>query len=102
MHLAEVDIYGFDYDYTLALYSHSLNEMIYNKARAFLIEHFKVRSISCFGVFRMVPFRANLILLTFKSSQYPQGINNFGYLDNFAIRGLHYDIQKVQFCILII
>ncbi len=41
--LAEVDIYGFDYDYTLALYSNALNTMIYNAARGFLIEHFKVR-----------------------------------------------------------
>lgn len=40
--LAEVDIYGFDYDYTLAQYSNALNAMIYNKAREFLIEHFKV------------------------------------------------------------
>lgn len=40
--LAEVDIYGFDYDYTLALYSDALNTMIYNTARDFLIEHFKV------------------------------------------------------------
>lgn len=42
VNLAEVDIYGFDYDYTLALYSDALNTMIYNTARAFLIEHFKV------------------------------------------------------------
>lgn len=42
VNLAEVDIYGFDYDYTLALYSNALNTMIYNTARAFLIEHFKV------------------------------------------------------------
>uniref|UniRef100_A0A4W4FJE1 5'-nucleotidase domain containing 2 n=1 Tax=Electrophorus electricus TaxID=8005 RepID=A0A4W4FJE1_ELEEL len=41
VNLEEVDIYGFDYDYTLALYSDSLNEMIYNKARQFLIEHYK-------------------------------------------------------------
>lgn len=45
--LAEVDIYGFDYDYTLALYSNALNTMIYNTARSFLIEHFKV----CVGFF---------------------------------------------------
>lgn len=40
--LAEVDIYGFDYDYTLALYSNALNTMIFNTARSFLIEHYKV------------------------------------------------------------
>lgn len=42
VNLDEVDIYGFDYDYTLALYSNSLDEMIYNKAKQFLIEHYKV------------------------------------------------------------
>lgn len=47
VHLSEVDIYGFDYDYTLALYSDALNSLIYNKARTFLIEHFKV----CFHLF---------------------------------------------------
>uniref|UniRef100_A0A8B9LNT7 5'-nucleotidase domain containing 2 n=1 Tax=Astyanax mexicanus TaxID=7994 RepID=A0A8B9LNT7_ASTMX len=66
VNLDEVDIYGFDYDYTLAMYSNSLNEMIYNKARQFLIEHYK----------------------------YPQGINKYSYIPNFAARGLHYDIQK--------
>lgn len=40
--LSTVDIYGFDYDYTLALYSNALNGMIYDKAKSFLIEHFKV------------------------------------------------------------
>ncbi|XP_019720748.1 5'-nucleotidase domain-containing protein 2 [Hippocampus comes] len=64
--LAEVDIYGFDYDYTLALYSNALNTMIYNTARDFLIEHFK----------------------------YPEGILSYDYIPNFAARGLHYDIQK--------
>lgn len=44
--LAEVDIYGFDYDYTLAMYSNALEKMIYNTARNFLIKNFKV----CFTV----------------------------------------------------
>ncbi|XP_023154476.3 5'-nucleotidase domain-containing protein 2 [Amphiprion ocellaris] len=66
VNLAEVDIYGFDYDYTLALYSDALNTMIYNTARRFLIEHFK----------------------------YPEGIRKYDYIQNFATRGLHYDIQK--------
>ncbi|TNM86789.1 hypothetical protein fugu_007019 [Takifugu bimaculatus] len=64
--LSEVDIYGFDYDYTLALYSNALNTMIFNMARNFLIEHYK----------------------------YPEGIRKYDYIPNFAVRGLHYDIQK--------
>uniref|UniRef100_A0A673CIB9 5'-nucleotidase domain containing 2 n=1 Tax=Sphaeramia orbicularis TaxID=375764 RepID=A0A673CIB9_9TELE len=66
VNLAEVDIYGFDYDYTLALYSNALNTMIYNAAKGFLIEHFR----------------------------YPEGILKYDYIPNFAVRGLHYDIQK--------
>ncbi|KAJ3586123.1 hypothetical protein NHX12_012524 [Muraenolepis orangiensis] len=66
VNLEEVDIYGFDYDYTLALYSNALDRLIYDKAREFLIEHFK----------------------------YPEGIDKYDYLPNFAARGLHYDIQK--------
>uniref|UniRef100_A0A8C5DZ41 5'-nucleotidase domain containing 2 n=1 Tax=Gouania willdenowi TaxID=441366 RepID=A0A8C5DZ41_GOUWI len=69
VNLAEVDIYGFDYDYTLALYSNTLNKMIFDKAKTFLIEHFK----------------------------YPEGIAKYDYIPNFAVRGLHYDIQKVVF-----
>uniref|UniRef100_A0A671N6W2 5'-nucleotidase domain-containing protein 2-like n=1 Tax=Sinocyclocheilus anshuiensis TaxID=1608454 RepID=A0A671N6W2_9TELE len=66
VNLEEVDIYGFDYDYTLALYSSALDEMIYNKAREFLVQHYK----------------------------YPEGIGKYDYIPNFATRGLHYDIQK--------
>jgi hypothetical protein len=40
--LDEVEIYGFDYDYTLALYSNALDTMIYNTAREFLVKHYKV------------------------------------------------------------
>uniref|UniRef100_A0A8C7Q3I9 5'-nucleotidase domain containing 2 n=1 Tax=Oncorhynchus mykiss TaxID=8022 RepID=A0A8C7Q3I9_ONCMY len=39
--LDEVEIYGFDYDYTLALYSNTLDTMIYNTARDFLVKHYK-------------------------------------------------------------
>lgn len=58
VNLAEVDIYGFDYDYTLALYSNALNTMIYNKARDFLIEHFKV----CFTVVALIILALQLLL----------------------------------------
>lgn len=53
VNLEEVDIYGFDYDYTLALYSNALDEMIYNKAREFLIEHYKVCGVWNTGTLKM-------------------------------------------------
>ncbi|XP_063783857.1 5'-nucleotidase domain-containing protein 3 isoform X1 [Pseudophryne corroboree] len=66
MSLADVEIYGFDYDYTLAFYSKDLHTLIFNTARDLLInEH-----------------------------RYPNELRKYDYDPNFAIRGLHYDIHK--------
>lgn len=48
--LGDVEIYGFDYDYTLAQYSNLLHSMIFNTARDILIEQYKVMCL-CFTVF---------------------------------------------------
>ncbi|XP_063150317.1 5'-nucleotidase domain-containing protein 2-like isoform X2 [Candoia aspera] len=64
--LSTIGVYGFDYDYTLALYSPALHSRIYNTARDILVEQYK----------------------------YPKGILKYEYRPNFAIRGLHYDIAK--------
>ncbi|XP_077180426.1 5'-nucleotidase domain-containing protein 2-like [Paroedura picta] len=64
--LSTIGVYGFDYDYTLALYSSAIHSQIYNTARDILVEQYK----------------------------YPTGILKYEYLPNFAIRGLHYDIAK--------
>ncbi|XP_061469951.1 5'-nucleotidase domain-containing protein 2-like isoform X2 [Rhineura floridana] len=64
--LSNIGVYGFDYDYTLALYSPALHSCIYNTARDILVEQYK----------------------------YPKGILKYEYWPNFAIRGLHYDIAK--------
>ncbi|KAJ8953241.1 hypothetical protein NQ318_015821 [Aromia moschata] len=64
--LKEVKVYGFDYDYTLACYKPSLDYLLYNLGRQNLIEQFK----------------------------YPRDISNLEYQPGFAIRGLHYDIEK--------
>jgi len=39
--LSEIDVYGFDYDYTVACYSDSLNPVIYNMGRANLMQYNK-------------------------------------------------------------
>lgn len=64
--LGDIEVYGFDYDYTLALYSSSLNSMIYHTARDILIDQYK----------------------------YPKDLREYPYQPDFAIRGLHYDINK--------
>ncbi|XP_044764654.1 5'-nucleotidase domain-containing protein 3 [Coccinella septempunctata] len=64
--LKEVNVYGFDYDYTLACYKPSLDYLLYNLGRQTLIEHYK----------------------------YPKEIAQLEYKPGFAVRGLHYDIQK--------
>ncbi|XP_014667653.1 PREDICTED: 5'-nucleotidase domain-containing protein 3-like [Priapulus caudatus] len=64
--LADIDVYGFDYDFTLALYNNTFHELMYKLAIQILIEH----------------------------SKYPTDIVNLEYDPNYAIRGLHYDIHK--------
>jgi HAD superfamily 5'-nucleotidase-like hydrolase len=64
--LKDIQVYGFDYDYTLAYYNTSLYRLIFNLARDSLIELHK----------------------------YPSAIRNLEYLPHFPIRGLHLDIRK--------
>uniref|UniRef100_A0A0K8V031 5'-nucleotidase domain-containing protein 3 n=1 Tax=Bactrocera latifrons TaxID=174628 RepID=A0A0K8V031_BACLA len=64
--LEEVDVYGFDYDYTLACYKPCLHDLLYNLGRDRLIQKFK----------------------------YPENISKLEYIPRFAVRGLHYDIEK--------
>ncbi|XP_037051227.1 5'-nucleotidase domain-containing protein 3-like [Bradysia coprophila] len=64
--LDEISVYGFDYDYTLACYKQSLHYLLYNLGRDILVQNYK----------------------------YPKEILNLDYLPGFAVRGLHYDIEK--------
>ncbi|XP_013135166.1 PREDICTED: 5'-nucleotidase domain-containing protein 3 [Papilio polytes] len=64
--LSEVKVYGFDYDYTLAHYKPSLEHLLYNLGRNMLLEKYK----------------------------YPAEISKLEYKPHFAVRGLHYDIEK--------
>ncbi|XP_012231290.1 5'-nucleotidase domain-containing protein 3 isoform X1 [Linepithema humile] len=64
--LKEVQVYGFDYDYTLACYKPSMDYLLYSLGRDMLIKKYK----------------------------YPEGIADLEYRENFAVRGLHYDIEK--------
>nr|XP_019934532.1 PREDICTED: 5'-nucleotidase domain-containing protein 3 [Paralichthys olivaceus] len=66
MSLRDIEIYGFDYDYTLAFYSSQLHTLIFNIARDILITNHR----------------------------YPEGLRKYEYIPDFAVRGLHYDVQK--------
>ncbi|CDQ70364.1 unnamed protein product [Oncorhynchus mykiss] len=66
MSLHDIEIYGFDYDYTLAFYSRHLHTLIFNIARDILIQEHR----------------------------YPEGLREYEYIPNFVVRGLHYDVQK--------
>uniref|UniRef100_A0A3P8XRF3 5'-nucleotidase domain containing 3 n=1 Tax=Esox lucius TaxID=8010 RepID=A0A3P8XRF3_ESOLU len=66
MSLDNIEIYGFDYDYTLAFYSRRLHTLIFNIARDILIQEHR----------------------------YPEGLQEYEYTPDFVIRGLHYDVQK--------
>ncbi|KAM9754160.1 5'-nucleotidase domain-containing protein 3 [Menidia menidia] len=66
MRLRDIEIFGFDYDYTLAFYSSHLHTLIFNIARDILITNHR----------------------------YPEGLRKYEYIPDFAVRGLHYDVQK--------
>ncbi|XP_025079315.1 5'-nucleotidase domain-containing protein 2-like [Pomacea canaliculata] len=66
MSLADIEVYGFDYDYTLATYTPALHKLIFDLGKQALVSKLK----------------------------YPAGILNFQYDEHFAVRGLHFDTMK--------
>ncbi|PIK36877.1 putative 5'-nucleotidase domain-containing protein 3 [Apostichopus japonicus] len=64
--LSTIDVYGFDYDYTLACYTCELHHLIYKEALENLVDRRK----------------------------FPPGIRDMKYNLNFGIRGLHFDTKK--------
>ncbi|CEI95718.1 hypothetical protein RMCBS344292_09897 [Rhizopus microsporus] len=66
LNLQNIEVYGFDYDYTLANYTENLSVAIYKFLCEILVDVFK----------------------------YPKQIKDFKFDPNFAIRGLHYDFNN--------
>uniref|UniRef100_A0AC34QT16 5'-nucleotidase domain-containing protein 3 n=1 Tax=Panagrolaimus sp. JU765 TaxID=591449 RepID=A0AC34QT16_9BILA len=64
--LRRIGVYGFDYDYTLAVYTKNLNELVYNLTMHRLVQELK----------------------------YPEACLKIPADLSFAIRGLHYDIHN--------
>ncbi|CAL1547611.1 unnamed protein product [Lymnaea stagnalis] len=67
--LSNIEVYGFDYDYTLATYTPKLHELIFTLGKEALVDQLK----------------------------YPEAILDLEYDVDFAVRGLHYDIKKGVF-----
>uniref|UniRef100_A0A0N4ZCR2 5'-nucleotidase domain-containing protein 3 n=1 Tax=Parastrongyloides trichosuri TaxID=131310 RepID=A0A0N4ZCR2_PARTI len=66
LNLRHIGAFGFDYDYTLCVYKKELNKLIYNMTMKVLIEEKK----------------------------YPNALKALPYDFDFAIRGLHFDIEN--------
>ncbi|KAL8502355.1 hypothetical protein ACS0TY_021482 [Phlomoides rotata] len=66
LRLDHVQVYGFDYDYTLAHYSANLQSLIYDLAKEYLVNELR----------------------------YPDSCMEFKYDNSFPIRGLYYDKSK--------
>lgn len=64
--LSDIEVYGFDYDYTLAMYKTSVEELIHDIAKNIMVDELK----------------------------YPEVVRHFTYDPASVIRGLHYDIEK--------
>ncbi|XP_042217417.1 5'-nucleotidase domain-containing protein 3-like isoform X2 [Homarus americanus] len=64
--LRDIKVYGFDYDYTLANYEVAVETLIYDLGKNVLVSKYR----------------------------YPEEIKSLQYNRDFAVRGLHYDIEK--------
>ena len=69
INMGDIQVYGFDYDYTLAYYNTSLYGLIFSLARDILIEKHK----------------------------YPSQLRHLTYLPHFPIRGIHFDKRRGWF-----
>ncbi|KAH9314644.1 hypothetical protein KI387_023271, partial [Taxus chinensis] len=66
LRMDQIEVYGFDYDYTVAHYTGSLQTLIYDLAKEHIV----------------------------KESRYPESCLQFQYDPNFPIRGLFYDKKR--------
>jgi hypothetical protein len=88
--LDELDILGFDYDYTLASYTDKVSYFIYDKALQYLLKNHGYTPISL----RLTFYPHELTHFRCASLSYPQELKHKTFDPTFAIRGLHYDTKK--------
>uniref|UniRef100_A0A1I8HYM0 5'-nucleotidase domain-containing protein 3 n=1 Tax=Macrostomum lignano TaxID=282301 RepID=A0A1I8HYM0_9PLAT len=69
MSLQDIDVYGFDYDFTLANYNDNVAAFMFESAKRHLVQRYN----------------------------YPRNIMHFLYNPSFAARGMHFDIKRGLF-----
>ncbi|KFO30280.1 5'-nucleotidase domain-containing protein 3 [Fukomys damarensis] len=114
MSLSDIEIYGFDYDYTLVFYSKHLHTLIFNAARDLLINEHRIpnaeMAVGKNGLFSCRRGRDTgaspwppccrhalghgIFCDVDVASEYPAEIRKYEYDPSFAIRGLHYDVHR--------
>lgn len=93
LRLDSIQVYGFDYDYTLAHYSSNLQNLIYDLAKEHMVNEV---SPLCPLVSVKTLLLLDFCLITGAVFQlrYPESCLEFKYDSTFPIRGLYYDRQK--------
>lgn len=65
LRLDKLQVYGFDYDYTLAHYSSHLQTLIYDLAKEYLVgEVSSDNALRLYDLMTLVPFLTRLLLLS--------------------------------------
>lgn len=97
LRLDNVQVYGFDYDYTLAHYSNNLQSLTYDLAKEFLVN--EVRPPYFFKFFVHKCLLVTLLkFMRLWQLKYPESCLQFQYDPSFPIRGLYFD--KLKGCLL--
>lgn len=94
-----IQVYGFDYDFTLAHYSANLQSLIYDLAKEHMVNEVSICMICCcylVGVFvvQHIVGVDELLFVVFLQFKYPEVCMSFKYDPYFPIRGLYYDRQN--------
>jgi HAD superfamily 5'-nucleotidase-like hydrolase len=95
LRLDNIQVYGFDYDYTLAHYSSHLQSLIYDLAKKHMVN--EVKSLLAKLVLGL-SIVLRIIGCWFSQFRYPDVCTQFEYDPTFPIRGLYYD--KLKGCLM--
>lgn len=105
LRLDNIQVYGFDYDYTLAHYSANLQSLIYDLATQHMVNEV-CSGYCCIVVMMILSYDGCCVnmcciiafVLVFLQFRYPEICMKFKYDPTFPIRGLYYD--KKNGCLL--